>query len=395
MNENEFIQEISHEAPVVRLVDTIIHNAIGLSASDIHLEPCCDGLRIRFRIDGILHDQESIDNQFVTRLISRLKILAQLDIAEKRIAQDGKFRVVAQGAEIDLRVSTFPCMHGEKVVIRILNRSVQAITIDSLGLAQEMQFVLQDLLSKPQGFMLVCGPTGSGKTTTLYAALSCLNNKEKNIITLEDPVEYNLKGITQSQVNPEVGFSFASGMRALLRQDPDVIMVGEIRDQQTAQIAHEAALTGHMVLSTIHTNNAVSVIMRLMDMGIEPFLINACLGAVLAQRLARKICLDCRIAVPATEQQHAILRGLGFTVEQLHKGTGCTKCHGLGYKGRIGIFELLVLTNGLRALIIDNPNGEALEAQARADGMRSLMIDGAQKVASGLITFEELMRVVV
>lgn len=395
MNGSEFLQDSAHEAPVVRLVDQMIHDAIAQSASDIHVEPTQSGLRVRFRIDGLLHDQRSIDQHHMHRMIARLKILARIDIAEKRISQDGKFQVTSEGKNIDLRVATFPCLYGQKVVIRILDRSAQMIDLDALGLSQEMRFLLGDMLSKPQGFLLVCGPTGSGKTTTLYGALASLNSADKHIITLEDPVEYHLKGITQGQVNTDAGFTFAGGMRALLRQDPDVVMVGEIRDRQTAQIAHEAALTGHLVLSTIHTNDAPSVIMRLMDMGIEPFLINASLTGVLAQRLARKICVSCRVAVPPTAEQELFFANLGLKADQIYHGAGCQHCYGRGYKGRIGIFQMLVMTNGLRALVVDNPVLESITAQARADGMQTLLHDGAKKVLSGQITYQELLRVVV
>lgn len=385
---------LHEEVPIVRLVNSLLHTAIDQGASDIHIEPASQAGSIRFRIDGLLHDQQTIESSFMSQLSARLKVLARIDIAEKRIPQDGKFRIVYKNKEIDLRVSTFPALYGENMVVRILDRSAQKITLDSLGFVPEMHFALRELLRKSQGFFLVCGPTGSGKTTTLYAILSALNSVEKHIITLEDPVEYNLRGITQGQVNPDAGFTFAKGMRSLLRQDPDVVMVGEIRDKETAQIALEASLTGHLVISTIHTNDAPSVIMRLMDMGIEPFLINASLTGVLAQRLARKICLDCRITVDPTEEEYTMLKQWGISVSSLYKGSGCINCKGRGYKGRIGIFELLIMSSQLRSLIVSHPIFDDILVQARADGLKPLFFDGAQKVAQGIITLNELIRVV-
>lgn len=383
------------EAPVVSFVDALLQTAIAQSVSDIHIEPLATSIRIRFRIDGILHDHQAIiDDHLVSRMVARLKILAHMDIAEKRIPQDGKFRFETHHNKIDLRVSTFPTLYGEKVVIRILDRAAAIIALDTLGFSHNTLEKFQQLLCKPQGFILVCGPTGSGKTTTLYAALETVNVAQKNIITLEDPIEYDIKGITQGQVNPEMGFTFAKGMRALLRQDPDIVMVGEIRDTETARIAHEAAMTGHLVLSTVHTNDSASVIMRLMDMGIEPYLINASLHGVLAQRLARKICKQCAIAVEPFDEQRKFFDALQVPLTNLYKGVGCNACFGHGYKGRIGIFELLVVSNALRTLIVSQPIYEDILNQARIDGMQTLMIDGAHKVAQGLVTFEELMRVV-
>ncbi|MCX5922623.1 MAG: GspE/PulE family protein [Candidatus Dependentiae bacterium] len=383
------------DAPAIRLVDAILQKAIASHASDIHLESTAKGLRIRFRIDGMLYDQETIEAVLMSHLLSRIKVLANINIAEKRVPQDGKFRTVADGHDIDLRISTFPSIYGEKIVIRILDRSLNKITLDALGMYDSMLQQFKELLMRPHGFFLVTGPTGSGKTTTLYAALSALNAPEKNIITLEDPVEYSVDGITQGHINPEAGFTFSKGIRSILRQDPDILMVGEIRDKETARTAIEAALTGHMVLSTLHTNDAPSAIMRLMDMGIEPFLINAAVTGVLAQRLARKICVACRTAVRPDEQEQQILQRVGLKVDQLYKGKGCDTCLNLGYKGRTGIFEFLTMTNALRALIVHRPQFDAIYAQALQDGMPTMLHDGAQKVKDGIITLEELIRVVV
>ncbi len=381
------------EMPVVRLANSLLYAAIDQSASDIHIEPTANLGRIRFRIDGVLHDQQMIEAPFMNQLNARFKVLARIDIAEKRIPQDGKFRIAYEQKEIDLRVSTFPSLYGENLVVRILDRAAQTIQLDTLGFDHSMKQTVQELLQRSQGFLLVCGPTGAGKTTTLYAALAALNSAEKHIITLEDPVEYNLAGVTQGQVNPDAGFTFGTGMRSLLRQDPDIVMVGEIRDKETAQIALEASLTGHLVLSTIHTNDAPSVIMRLMDMGIEPFLINASLTGVLAQRLTRKICLSCRIMVEPTAEEYQMLQRIGLPLSMLYKGAGCASCKGRGYKGRIGIFELLVMTSKLRSLIVHSPSLDAITEQTRADGLQPLIIDGGRKVAQGIITLDELLRV--
>jgi type II secretory ATPase GspE/PulE/Tfp pilus assembly ATPase PilB-like protein len=381
------------EFPVIRLVDNLLASAIMRSASDIHFEPTADKLRVRLRIDGVLYDHEVVDVTLMQQLLARLKVLANINIAEKRFPQDGKFRIISNGHEIDLRVSTFPALHGEKIVVRILDRADHTIALDNLGFSAQMAAAFKELISKSSGFFLVSGPTGSGKTTTLYAALSSLNNPQKNIITLEDPVEYCVPGITQGQIHPDAGFTFEKGIRALLRQDPDIVMVGEIRDTQTAGIAIEASLTGHLVFSTVHTNDAPSVVMRLMDMEIEPFLINAAITGVLAQRLARKICQACKIEKVPSDQEAAILKRHGYAFDRLFIGAGCQHCLGLGYKGRIGIFELLVMTSPLRSLIVQHPSFEDIYKQACADGMKSLIHDGLAKVEQGIISLPELMRV--
>ena len=379
---------------VVDQVDRLLQSAVNNCASDVHLESTKNGLRVRFRIDGVLYHQETMPLEQMAQLLSRIKVLAHIDVAEKRVPQDGKFRVHVNGADIDLRVSTFPSIYGEKIVVRILDRSQQKIELDQLGFQPEMLALFMRLIHMSSGFFLVTGPTGSGKTTTLYAALSDLNSPEKNIITLEDPVEYNVDGITQGQVHPAAGFTFECGIRSLLRQDPDVAMVGEIRDKQTAQIAIEAALTGHMVLSTLHTNNAPSAIMRLMDMGIEPFLINASITGVLAQRLVRKICTSCCVKVRPGEEEKNVMRRLGVMLDTLYRGKGCADCFHLGYKGRVGIFELLVMTSELRSLIVKEPSFDDIYEQALDDGMHTLLADGIQKVQAGIIPLHELIRVV-
>ena len=384
-----------HDESVIKIVDDLLHHAISCDASDIHLEPTEQGLRIRFRLDGLLSDKESLSLSIMDQIISRIKVLSNINIAEKRIPQDGKFRVKNGENEIDLRVSTFPSIFGEKVVIRILDRSHNLLELDALGFDEVLLEQFKQLINKSSGFFLVTGPTGSGKTTTLYAALSALNSPEKNIITLEDPVEYNLDGVTQGHIHPQAGFTFASGMRSLLRQDPDIVLVGEIRDKETAQIAIEAALTGHLVLSTVHTNDAPSVIMRLMDMGIEPFLINASVTGVLSQRLARKICSDCKVSYePTVSQEKTVLQRLNLKIPHLYKGEGCEHCLGTGYKGRTGIFELLTMSNKLRFLVNKNPSFVEIYDQSCASGMNPLLSDALQKVEQGIITLDELVRTV-
>jgi type II secretory ATPase GspE/PulE/Tfp pilus assembly ATPase PilB-like protein len=393
---------VNHEEQsIIELVDSLVHTAIERSASDIHIESTQHGARVRYRIDGVLYDQETISVERASQVISRLKVLAHVNIAEKRVPQDGKFQVALTQERdenalsfVDLRVSTFPALHGEKIVVRILDRNKNMIKLDALGFTPEMQKNFEQLITRPSGFFLVTGPTGSGKTTTLYAALAQLNTSEKNIITLEDPVEYNLEGITQGQINQGAGFTFEKGIRAVLRQDPDIAMVGEIRDRESAQIAIEAALTGHAVFSTLHTNDAPGAIMRLMDMGIEPFLINAAVTGVLAQRLARKICDHCRVFVRPTAQEREALKRWGSSIDQLSIGKGCDHCFGLGYRGRVGIFELLVMTSDLRSLIVRHPIFDDIHRQIRADGMMTLLDDGLRKVQDGIISVHELGRVV-
>lgn len=390
--------KINHELPnatsATHIVDTLIQSAIAQRASDIHIESTETGLRVRNRIDGMLYDQPGVDQSLMQQVISRIKVLSHIDITEKRVPQDGKFKVCIAGNDIDLRVSTFPAIHGEKVVVRILDRAHQTIDLSALGMEQTMLKNFKDLIGKSSGFFIVSGPTGSGKTTTLYGALAQLNSPHANIITLEDPVEYSIAGITQGQINPDAGFTFEKGIRSVLRQDPDILMVGEIRDKQTARTAIEAALTGHLVLSTIHTHDAPGVIMRLMDMGIEPYLINAAVTGVLSQRLARKICASCRIEEKPNDHERALLERVGVQLDLVSRGAGCHACAHLGHRGRIGVFELLVMTSGLRSLIVQHPSFDAIGAQAHKDGMQPLLNDGITKVKSGLITVSELFRAV-
>ncbi|MCL4229836.1 GspE/PulE family protein [Candidatus Dependentiae bacterium] len=377
---------------VIEFVDDLIRQAIFCRASDIHLEPLERGLRIRFRIDGVLHEREWVSPDSMLQVISRIKVLANIDIAERRIPQDGSFSRTIERRMIDFRVSTFPTLLGEKLVIRILDRTCTAIALDALGLGTHLRVSLLDVLERKNGLFLVTGPTGSGKTTTLYAALSHLNNTERHIITLEDPVEYHLSGITQGHIHPGAGFSFAKGMRALLRQDPDILMVGEIRDRETANIALEAALTGHLVLSTVHTADAPRVIMRLMDMQIEPFKISAALVGILAQRLVRALCSSCKVKRHPTSAEQAFLISQGKDLAHVYDAHGCDACQQIGYVGRVGIFQLLTMTENICSLLGNKPTLDALQYHAHEDGMQTLYQDGLEKVAEGVTSISELIK---
>lgn len=377
----------------VSLVDTVLKQATLYNASDIHFEPSSEGLVIRVRIDGVLYDAATCIIDTISSVMARLKILAHINVAEHRIPQDGKFSFNFKNRIIDVRLSTFPCSFGEKIVLRLLDQERLKISMPQLGFEPTMLAQSQQLLSGSFGFFLVAGPTGSGKTTTLYAALSALNNRRQHIITLEDPIEYNIPGISQAQIHPEAGFTFEKGMRALLRQDPDIVMVGEMRDKQTAHIAIEAALTGHIVLSTIHAGDAPSVIMRLLDMGIEPFLINAALTGVLAQRLVRRLCNACKVVKLPTADQQSIMTKLSCAIEKLYAPVGCTECLGTGYKGRIGIFQLLIMSNQVRSVVVQQPKLTDIEQIAQEEGMKTLAADAFAKLSQGLTSFEEVIRV--
>ena len=392
----EKLRTLTEEAPVVRLVNLIISQAISDGASDIHIEPHRRGLHVRYRIDGVLHDVMTPPKGVKHAMVSRIKIMANIDIAERRVPQDGRSHVVIESKEYDLRVSTLPTAFGEKVVMRILDQSTTKVGLNKLGFTVAILETWEELASKPYGMILVSGPTGSGKTTTLYATLNKINSLEKNIMTVEDPVEYQLARVNQVQVNPKAGLTFASGLRSFLRQDPDIIMVGEIRDRDTAEIAIQASLTGHLVLSTIHTNDAPSATTRLMDMGIEPFLITSSLTGVLAQRLARTICAHCKESyTPPVEALHR----LGLAPESgeeivFYRGKGCDRCKGSGYKGRLGLFELMVITEPIRELVLKGVSSNEVRQQAISEGMKGLREDGILKVLDGATTVDELLRVV-
>ena len=386
------------EDPIVSLVDRILYAAIHIGASDIHLEPGKNEMRVRYRIDGVLHCQRNIEKDQSSQVVSRIKVLGTLDIAEKRVPQDGKIRVEfylndKNFRDIDLRISTFPTLYGEKMVIRILDRLQHTKELESLGMNDSILNSMQRLLKQPHGFFLVTGPTGSGKTTTLYALLSQLNTDERNIVTMEDPIEYQIDGITQSQINVKAGFGFEEGMRSVLRQDPDVILIGEIRDKKTVQIAIEAALTGHLVLSTLHTNDAAGAITRLIDMGIEPFLITASLNGVLAQRLARCLCPSCRVEVPLVGYEKTFVEEQGIGLKNGWGAEGCDKCNQMGYRGRLGLFEWLDVNDLICDLIVKKASVDKIRGAALANGMRMLGEDGLLKVREGRISLEEYFRV--
>jgi MSHA biogenesis protein MshE len=371
------------------LLQTVFEEAIKMRASDIHIEPQDDNLRIRFRIDGALYVQATADLKIASSVALRLKLISGLDIAEKRLPQDGRFNFVARGQPVDVRISTMPTQNGESVVMRLLNQSGGLLSLDRLGMSISVLEKLRHAIHRANGMVLVTGPTGSGKTTTLYSILQSIYKAEKKIITIEDPVEYELAGVAQIPVRPARGFSFATGLRAILRQDPNVVMVGEIRDAETAEIAIRAALTGHQVFSTLHTNDSTGAVTRLIDMGIEPFLISSSLEGVLAQRLVRRICPTCRTKAPATSsvrEKFAMLEG-DFWI-----GAGCEECRGTGYRGRVGIFELLEITPALQELILQRRSSAELKATVR-DSMLSLFDDGLRKAAAGITTLEEIVRV--
>lgn len=383
----EHLRDLASEAPVIRLVNAMIASAVEKRASDIHIEPFEKEFRIRFRVDGVLQEQDSPPREMKAAVISRVKLMAKLNIAERRLPQDGRIKVKSVGREVDLRVSTLPTLYGESVVMRLLDRSAgDFYDLRSLGFDDRMLSRVEHFTALPHGIFLVTGPTGSGKSTTLYSALKRINQTDKKIITIEDPVEYQMDGINQIHVNPQIGLTFAAGLRHIVRQDPDVIMVGEIRDRETADVAIRAALTGHFVYSTLHTNDAPSAITRLTDMGVENYLIVSSLTAVLAQRLVRVICPHCK----RPDGQAANPWG---ELIPTFRGPGCEHCFGTGYRGRVGIFELMELNEELRRLIMQNSDASLLTESARRGGMRTLREDGWQKVAAGVTTVDEIIRV--
>jgi general secretion pathway protein E len=383
----EHLRDMASEAPVIRLVNAMIAEAVERRASDIHIEPFEKEFRVRYRVDGVLFNQEAPPRELKAAIISRLKLMAKLNIAERRLPQDGRIKIKVLGREVDLRVSTLPTLYGESVVMRLLDRSAgDFYDLRRLGFDQKMLTQMEHFTSLPHGIFLVTGPTGSGKSTTLYSALKRINLPDRKIITIEDPVEYQMDGINQIHVNPQIGLTFASGLRHIVRQDPDVIMVGEIRDRETADIAIRAALTGHLVFSTLHTNDAPSAITRLTDMGVENYLITSSLVAVLAQRLVRVICEGCR------EHGERVIAPDGEML-QTWRGAGCADCGGRGYTSRVGIFEMMSINDEIRRLIMNNGDAASLTQAARRNGMRNLREDGWMKIRDGMTTVEEVMRV--
>jgi len=387
------LRDMAFEAPVVRLVNLLVENAISAEASDIHIEPFEDTLRIRYRVDGILYEQESPPRRLQAAVTSRIKIMAEMNIAERRLPQDGRIRVTLHGQRVDIRVSTMPTVHGESIVMRLLQRSSVFLPLEKLGFPAETLKRFQSLIKRPHGILLVTGPTGSGKTTTLYAALDKINAPGVKIITVEDPVEYQLKGVNQIPVKPKIGLSFAQGLRHIVRQDPDVILVGEIRDLETAEIAIQASLTGHLVFSTLHTNDAPGAITRLQDMGVEPYLVASVLEGVLAQRLVRRICPSCRVPDPPSQADLDALGVKGVAGGLLCRGKGCDECRGTGYRGRSGIYELFVLDEDARSLILRRASTRDIRQHAIQRGMVTLRMDGWKRACEGVTTVEEILRV--
>ena len=383
------------DAPIIKLVNHIISQSVKARSSDIHIEPYQDSFKVRYRVDGILYDLLTPPKWIQPALISRIKVMSKMNIAEKRLPQDGRLDVKIGNQEIDVRISTIPTSFGERVVMRLLNKSGSLLNLTDIGLKPERLDLLKNLVKSPNGIILVTGPTGSGKTTTLYAILSSINKPEINIITIEDPVEYQLKGISQIQVNSKIDLTFARGLRSIVRQDPDIILIGEVRDKETAEIAVQSALTGHLVFSTLHTNDSASAITRLVDIGIEPFLISSSVIAVAAQRLLRVLCSDCK--EPYTPDGMA-LKSASITPDQIinnriYRASGCKKCFNTGYRGRIGIFEIMVMNSNLKKLILKTYDSNLIKKEALTHNMITLRQDGIQKVLQGISTIEEVLRV--
>src|SRR5690606_25468760 len=381
------------DSPVVRLVNQIISNAVQQRASDIHFDPQELELKIRYRIDGVMMTERTLPKSMQSVLTARVKIMANLNITESRVPQDGRIKMTVNFKPIDIRVSTLPSIYGEKIVMRILDLSNALDSFDKIGFSEENAAKFQKMIERPNGIVLITGPTGSGKSSTLYAALNKLNDETKNIITIEDPVEYQLAGINQVQVNEAVGMTFAAGLRSILRQDPDIIMVGEIRDLETAQIAIRASHTGHLVLSTLHTNSAVAALTRLTDMGIEPFLISSSLSGVVAQRLIRRVCRDCGQYEEPTEREKQIFREANMDIDKVKRGRGCPSCHNTGYRGRIAIHEVLEIDDKIRELIMGSASAAQIRQYVMERGFKFLLHDGLDKVQKGLSTTEEVLRV--
>jgi general secretion pathway protein E len=388
------LRDMAFEAPVVRLVNLLIDGALAADASDVHIEPFEDSLRVRYRIDGLLYDQEAPPRRLQAALTSRIKIMAELNIAERRLPQDGRIRVTGQGGRrVDIRVSTVPTIHGESIVMRLLDRSSVFLPFDKLGFSAKTAAAFDALIRRPHGILLVTGPTGSGKTTTLYAALDKINRPDLKILTVEDPVEYQLKGVNQIPVRPKIGLSFAAGLRHIVRQDPDVIMVGEIRDLETAEIAIQSALTGHLVFSTLHTNDAPGAVTRLQDLGCEPYLVSSVLSGVLAQRLVRRICQTCRAPAHPDPTELVAIGVTDTAGVELFRGKGCDECRGTGYRGRVGIYELFRITDESRSLIVRRAAAGEIRHHAVAQGMATLRDDAWAKARAGLTTVDEILRV--
>jgi general secretion pathway protein E len=398
LEEPQDLLDVDDEAPIIRLVNSLLFRAAKERASDIHIEPMERELLVRFRIDGVLQEIIKPPKRYQNSIVSRVKVMGQLNIAEKRLPQDGRIRIKLAGRDIDIRLSTIPCTFGERIVMRLLDKTTTLLDLADIGMAKETMHGVDQVIRRSHGIILVTGPTGSGKTTTLYAALSRINTPDLNILTVEDPVEYQIRGIGQMAINPKIGLTFAAGLRSFLRQDPDVIMVGEIRDRETAEIAIQASLTGHLVFSTVHTNDAASAVTRLVDMGVEPFLVASSLMAVMAQRLVRRVCSQCREAYKPTAEE---LKEVGLTPEAvtragsptLYRAKGCDVCAGTGYRGRTGIYELLLVDDDIRQLTLKNVDSSSLKKAGVQKGMLTLLDDGARKVLAGETTLAEVLSI--
>lgn len=398
VSESEDLLDVANKAPIIKLVNMVLFQALKMRASDVHFQPFEDRMQIRYRIDGVLYDQESVPKKVQDAVISRVKVMGKMDIAERRIPQDGRSTIKIGESEVDVRISTVPTNQGERIVMRLLDKTTNVYTLDQIGLSGSDLETLKRIAGLSHGIIFVTGPTGSGKTTTLYAILSEIDAVEKNIITIEDPIEYHLGSISQIQVAEKKGLTFAAGLRSLLRQDPDVMMIGEVRDQETARIAIQAALTGHLVFSTLHTNDSAGAVSRMLDIGIEPYLVASSLIAVVAQRLVRVICPECKVAYDPTPEDRKLMEEVKLTDAdlpngKLHKGMGCDNCFDTGYVGRTAIYEMMMISDRVRQLAVDRASASEIKKAALADGLVTLRGDGLRKVREGASTIEEVMRV--
>lgn len=398
VSESEDLLDVANKAPIIKLVNMVLFQALKMRASDVHFQCFEDRLQIRYRIDGVLYDMESVPKKVQDAVISRIKVMGKMDIAERRIPQDGRATIKIGDSEVDVRISSVPTNYGERIVMRLLDKTTNVYKLEEIGLSPEHYQILKRISQLSHGIIFVTGPTGSGKTTTLYSTLSEINSSEKNVITIEDPIEYHLGGISQIQVSDKKGLTFAAGLRSLLRQDPDVMMIGEVRDEETARIAIQAALTGHLVFSTLHTNDSAGAVSRMLDIGIEPYLVASSLIAVIAQRLVRLICPECRTEHPPSQEDLALLREVRMSPADLpngnlFRGNGCDNCFNTGYTGRTAIYEVMMVTETIRNLVVDRASASVIKRAAQEEGLITLRADGLRKVRSGMTTIQEVLRV--